>query len=214
MFHVLSMLVRRPDLTRADFHAHYEQTHTPTALPLMTGIEHYVRNHIAEVLCGEDPLFDTLSEFGYTSLEVMQQNVATMASERGAAVRADELTFMDKPRNHFFEVRAPTELPSKGPVLEGAVKVAFLAKAPSGTRRGDFLTSYQRSLAELLAKATAWAHWECHPIGDREPGADAASFVWFAPDSFDPDAIRSFASLASPHWALRVEECVSVRLPI
>jgi len=214
VFHVLSMLVRRPDFTREAFHAHYEGTHTPTALPLMTGLEHYVRNHIVEVLCGEEPPFDTLSEFGYTNLEVMQQNVATMDSERGAVVRADELTFMDKPRNHFFEVRASRTLPSKGPVLEGGVKLAFLAKARPDAKRGEFLASYQRSLAGPLAKAAASAHWEAYAIGDREPAADAASFAWFAPDSLDANEIRSWSQEASAHWALRVEERVSVRLPI
>lgn len=214
MFHVLSMLVRRPDFTRADFHAHYEQTHTPTALPLMAGIGHYVRNHVGEVLSGEDPPFDTLSEFAYTNLEVLQQNIATMDSPRGAAVRADELTFMDKPRNHFFEVRVSKASPSRGQALEGGVKVAFLAKAHAGAERGEFLAEYQRSLGPLLARATAWVHWESHPIGDLPPRADAATFVWFAQERFDADPLRGWSPESSAHWALQVDERTSVRLPI
>ena len=111
---IFSTLVRRPDITREAFHAHYEANHAPLALPLMTGLVHYLRNHIAEALGDEEPYFDTLSEFAYEGREAFQANIDIMMSERGAPVRADELTFMDKANNHFFEVRPARELESKG----------------------------------------------------------------------------------------------------
>jgi len=208
---IFSTLVRRPDITREAFHAHYEGNHTPLALPLMTGLVHYLRNHIAEVLGDTEPYFDTLSEFAYESPEAFEANVDFMKSERGAAVRADELTFMDKPNNHFFEVRPAQGLESRGLALGGGTKLVLLAKAPAGVARPDFLASHGRSLEGLLEKATSWSHWETHPAFGVTPVCDAVSLLWFAPEVFDPAAVRAWSPEADTTWRFRADERVTRR---
>jgi uncharacterized protein (TIGR02118 family) len=208
---IFSTLVRRPDITRQAFHAHYEGNHTPLALPLMTGLVHYLRNHIALVLGGQEPYFDTLSEFGYEGPEAFQANIDTMGSERGAPVRADELTFMDKPNNHFFEVRPAGGLESKGTAVPGGVKAVLMARAPAGIARPDFLASHGRSLEGILEKAASWSHWETHPALGVPPVCDVVTLVWFPPEAFDPGALRAWSPEAETTWRFRSDERVSRR---
>lgn len=210
MIRTLSMLVRRPDITREQFHAHYEDTHAPLALPMMKGLVHYVRNHIVDTLGGEDPFFDTLSEFGYESLDVLDDNIDMLYSERGAELRADELTFMDKPRNHFFSVRTSRELPCKGEPLDGAVKIVLLATREDPDRPA-FHRAYAESLTPVLANATSWWHWESRAFGDTPPHADVATLAWFAPGALDEAAVRSWAPPSPRTYRLRVDERATCR---
>ena len=99
----LSLIKRRPDLDRAAFRDHYESIHAPLALPLMRGLERYVRYHVDEVLHGEI-LFDVLTAFWYRDAEATREMLAQLDGEAGKAIREDELTFMDKPANTFFTV--------------------------------------------------------------------------------------------------------------
>jgi uncharacterized protein (TIGR02118 family) len=208
---IFSTLVRRPDITRQAFHAHYEGNHTPLALPLMTGLIHYLRNHVAEVLGDQEPYFDTLSEFAYEGPEAFQANIDTMGSERGAAVRADELTFMDKPNNHFFEVRPAAGLDSKGTALPGGVKVVLMARAPAGVARAEFLASHGPGLQGLLEDAASWSHWETHPALGVTPVCDAVTLVWFPLQRFDRDTVRAWSPEAETTWRFRSDERVTRR---
>ena len=45
MIRTLSLIKRRPDITRDAFREHYETVHAPLALPFMDGLERYVRYH-------------------------------------------------------------------------------------------------------------------------------------------------------------------------
>lgn len=210
MIRTLSMLVRRPDITREHFHAHYEETHAPLALPLMKGLVHYVRNHIVETLGGDEPFFDTLSEFAYESLDVLDDNIEMLYSERGAELRADELTFMDKPKNHFFSVQASRALPCEGQPVDGAVKVALLGTRDGGDRSA-FREAYGESLAPVLANATSWWHWESRAFGENPPHSDLATLAWFAPEAFDPGVVRAWNPPSSRSYRLRVDERATCR---
>ena len=101
MIRVLAFMVRRKDLTRDAFRDHYERTHVPTALPILTGTAHYVRHHIREELFGT-PAFDCMTAFEYPDAPTMLGVFAKSEGPEGAAVRADEQRFMDKPANFFF----------------------------------------------------------------------------------------------------------------
>lgn len=103
MIKTLALLKRRPDLTREAFRDHYESTHAPLALPIVTGLERYVRNHIVEELAGEVD-FDVLSAFWYRDADAVAATMADLAGEAGEVIRVDELRFMDKPGNTFFSV--------------------------------------------------------------------------------------------------------------
>ena len=105
MIRVLAFLVRRPDLSRDAFRAHYEGVHVPTALPLLAGVSRYVRHHVREELHGR-PGFDCMTALEYRDLAAMDRLRARLEGPEGEAVRSDELRFMDKPRNAFFPVEA------------------------------------------------------------------------------------------------------------
>jgi hypothetical protein len=96
-------MVRRKDITRDAFRAHYERTHVPTALPILEGTAHYVRHHIREELFGT-PAFDCMTAFEYPDAQAMLAVFARSEGPEGASVRADEQRFMDKPANFFFPV--------------------------------------------------------------------------------------------------------------
>lgn len=76
-----------------------------------------MRNHEREVVGEDDPGSDTLSEFGYPDLETFQRVGERMSSHAGAALREDELTFMDKSCNLFFRAHlcASSGSPPKDP---------------------------------------------------------------------------------------------------
>lgn len=107
MIKTLSLIKRRPDLDRAAFRNHYETRHAPLALPLLDGLERYVRYHIEEALYGGvagEVGFDVISAFWYRDRAATDAIFEKLRTEQGAAVLEDELRFMDKPANRFFPV--------------------------------------------------------------------------------------------------------------
>ncbi len=103
MIKTFALIVRRPDHTRKAFREHYEEIHAPTALPLTHGLARYVRYHLEEELHGT-PIFDVITAFWYPSAKEAAATIASIDSPEGEAVRADELTFMDKERNVILPV--------------------------------------------------------------------------------------------------------------
>lgn len=88
MYKNVSAIVRRPDLTREQFRDHYEQSHAPLAERIFP-FSRYVRNHVLSPgKCG----FDVLSEFWFADPAAI---AAALEGPHGAAVRRDELQFMD-----------------------------------------------------------------------------------------------------------------------
>ncbi len=132
MIKTLSLLKRRPDLDRAAFRDHYETTHAPLALPLMTGLARYVRYHIEEDLRGTVG-FDVLSAFWYRDAEAVGAMMERLEGEEGEAIRADELEFMDKPGNTFFSVSERTLCEGE----EGDTHVFVLVAKPESMSRYD-----------------------------------------------------------------------------
>lgn len=132
MIKTLSLLKRRPDLDRAAFRAHYESTHAPLALPLMTGLVRYVRYHIEEDLRGAVG-FDVLSGFWYRDAEAVAAMMERLQGEEGEAILADELEFMDKPGNTFFPVSERTLVAGE----EGDSHVFVLVAKPEAMSRYD-----------------------------------------------------------------------------
>jgi uncharacterized protein (TIGR02118 family) len=128
----LSLLKRRPDLDRAAFRHHYETTHAPLALPLMTGLVRYVRYHIEEDLRGAVG-FDVLSAFWYRDAEAVAAMMERLGGEEGKAILADELEFMDKPGNTFFPVSERTLCAGE----EGDSHVFVLVAKPESLSRYD-----------------------------------------------------------------------------
>jgi len=153
VFKTLAFLVRRPDLPRAEFARHYEEVHVPLALPALPGLERYVRNHLAAG--AEAPeAFDCMTEFWYASAEHAQRVASAMRSDAGRAIRADELAFMDKPRNRSFAVeeRVLRRCEPEGPA---APRETLIALFGADARGPGFDALVERELPQLLRGAAA-----------------------------------------------------------
>ena len=210
MIKTLALIKRLPGSSRDAFREHYETVHVPLALPLLDGLERYVRYHVHANRFG-DFAFDVLTAFWYRDRAATDSVFSRLASAEGEAILADELTFMDKPNNHFFEVRPAGGLESKGTAVPGGVKAVLMARAPAGIARPDFLASHGRSLEGILEKAASWSHWETHPALGVPPVCDVVTLVWFPPEAFDPGALRAWSPEAETTWRFRSDERVSRR---
>jgi len=158
---VLAFLVRRPDLSRDAFRAHYEEVHVPTALPLLEGVRRYVRHHVREELHGR-PGFDCMTALEYPDLAAMQRLQARLAGPEGEAVRSDELRFMDKPRNAFFPVEPAcgSEVEDSAPApAETLVCVSRPAGVAPEAFRARFAEESLPALRAALALPSA-----CRPL--------------------------------------------------
>jgi len=123
----LAMIVRRSDFDRDAFRRHYEEVHSPLALPLLEGLVRYVKYHVVDELHGRAG-FDVISAFWYASGEAAAATVRRVESADGEAIRRDELSFMDKQANRFVvvEERCLAEGAEGG---EGTEHVFVLVKA-------------------------------------------------------------------------------------
>jgi len=128
----LALIKRRPDLDRAAFRSHYETTHAPLALPLMTGLVRYVRYHLEENLVG-DVGFDVLSAFWYRDAEGIARTTEALQGVEGKPILEDELKFMDKSANQFFPVSERVLVDGD----EGGEHVFVLVKKPDEVSRYD-----------------------------------------------------------------------------
>ncbi|MBW2232468.1 MAG: EthD domain-containing protein [Deltaproteobacteria bacterium] len=212
MIRTLALLVRRPDIDRETFRRHYESVHTPLALQSLVGLRRYVRNHVVEVLDGPDPPFDVLTEFAYADHSSVEQTMAMLASsEAGERIRRDELEFMDKPRNAFFEVEAwqPGGDPVQPP-QQGASKLALLVGPADESPGASAPEVFDMELSPLLHGAIMWESWRLLPKPKLARPWRAVAFVWLCPERVDAFRSRLSGWLAAPPQCLRVEEHASL----
>jgi hypothetical protein len=101
---VISLIVRKSELSREQFAEHYEQIHVPLALRSLDGFRGYTRNYLGELIVGAPATFDCASEFWYADRAAIDRTMKFMASAESQALHDDELSFMDRPRNTFFPV--------------------------------------------------------------------------------------------------------------
>lgn len=203
MFHNLALIVRRPDVDRREFRDHYEDVHAPLALPYMSGLRAYQRNHVRRPLDGVEPAFDVLSQFTYESVESAAKMLDVMKTEVGERIRADEATFMDQPRNVFFAIGDP-EVVADAPCTPGGfVKVAAATK--------DLVGDFATGVAPLLAPERGVLRCELHEVlgGPHGKPYDAVAFVWYEGDRYDPAALARWKPECEASFLLEVEECVT-----
>lgn len=223
MIRVLALLVRRPDLSREAFRDHYERTHAPLALPLLgDGVRHYLRNHVVPGLDAERCPFDVLSEFGYADGPAMKGVFArlTAPDAEAEAVRADELRFLDKPRNTFFRIErvgaaadgaADAPQPGLGP------RTALISRARAPADTGATVAAHVDAARGLAAFATAVRTFRIDAPGD-DPAHAAITFAQFASpedtgralDAWPSDGLDTLrlnlvaqASRTDPAWGRR-----------
>ena len=152
----LALIVRKPGTTRDAFRAHYEDAHAPLALPQMSGLLRYVRHHVREELHGTAG-FDVATSFVYRDAAAVRGVIARLASPAGAAVLRDELTFMDKPRNCFFEVREQSELGARA--TPAALHCIAFVKRPAEQGAEAFAAEFAARGLPTLREAVRGLCW-------------------------------------------------------
>ena len=155
----LALIVRKPGLSRENFRAHYEELHAPLALPLMSGLLRYVRQHVHEELHGAAG-FDVMTSFTYRDVAAMQQVIARLAGPAGDAILRDELTFMDKPRNRFFEVREASETGARA--ADAPFTCIVFVKHASGRGAGDLAAEFANRALPALRDSVPGLRWCLH----------------------------------------------------
>jgi len=214
---VFALLARRPDLSRKDFQDHYESHHVPLARRLIPEFCHYVRNHVREVLGAGEASFETLSEFGYPDLETFQLIGERMSSQAGAALREDELTFMDKRSNLFFRAHhyasggSPT-----GTSATETTRFALLCSRPAEWEGRDYAGAVARDLTPICDEALAWEHWAAEPqattLGrSRDNPWDTLTLLDCPKHAIESEKLCDYPSDTSERVWLRVEPRVTKR---
>ncbi len=191
---VLALISRRADLSRDAFRAHYEEVHVPLAVPRLSGLVRYVRYHVTEELVGR-PTFDCLTEFCYRDRGAFDDTLTTLASDAGDDIRRDELVFMDKAVNTFFEIdgRVVREAPGGGGGRHASITA--LVRRPAGVSTGDFVSEYEEQAVPALLGAMRepmdCAQYRTLSLGDGETPFDCITHVHArAVDSIDGWAAR------------------------
>lgn len=150
MVKTLSLIKRRPDLSREAFREHYESVHAPLAVPLMKGLDRYVRYHVESVRHGE-VVFDVLSGFWYRDADAPAATMERLEGEDGRGIREDEQKFMDAAGNRFFAVSERLLVDGE----EGEGHLFVLVAKPEAQSRSECSTRLVRDhwpeLEELLA---------------------------------------------------------------
>src|SRR5262249_44212611 len=153
---ILTVFVRRPDLTREAFRSHYEKRHVPRAMEHVAhfGFRKYVRNHVVGP-DGVEPGFDCLTEFFFRSLEDAGSSVGFMSSPEGRWFAEDELNFLDMSPPPSLELAESVVAgPPRGVDPKGVRKQALvLARAPG--KSAEEFSRAAREHARTLARANA-----------------------------------------------------------
>lgn len=171
----LALIVRKPGLAREAFRAHYEKVHAPLGLSVMRGLVGYVRHHVVEELhgaCG----FDVATSFTYRDSAAFAGVIARLATPAGEAVLRDELGFMDKPRNAFFEVREASALGARA--RAAPLQCIALVKRAAGRDAAEFAAEFAARALPALEGSVRGLRWRLHhdalpTLG--EPPFDAAT---------------------------------------
>lgn len=155
----LALIARKPGLSREEFRAHYEEVHAPLALPLLRGLVRYVRHYVTEELHGA-PGFDVITSFTYRDAAAARAVMAKLATAAGDPIRADELTFMDKPRNRFFEAREVSETGARD--RAAPLQCAALVKRVAGEGAAQFAADFAERALPALRNAARGLRWCLH----------------------------------------------------
>lgn len=155
----LALIARKPGLASAEFRAHYEQRHVALALPLMRGLVCYVRHYVEATLHGQAS-FEVATSFDYRDAPAFADVRQRLASAAGDAVRADELAFMDKPRNRYFELRPLEERGARR--AEAPFACIALVRRAAGWGRAEFSASFAAQALPALRDAVRGLRWQLH----------------------------------------------------
>lgn len=190
MTKVVTLFLRRPDLTRAQFRDHYETRHVPMGLAANRyfGFHKYVRNHVVGAAPGLVPLreFDAFTEFSFRDLSKAVDAQAFMATPDGKALAQDELNFLDMSYHPSFAVTEDLVAGAPRDVDQGLVRKQALVLKRGGTMAPEiaadritrFATDYAARFGDELLRLTLDRAQES-PAGT--PPFDALLTLWPSP---------------------------------
>jgi len=111
MLKVMTLFVKRPDMTRRQFRDYYEGNHVAMGLAANKyfGFTKYVRNHVVAVHASPParafPEFDAFSEYTFKDVDVAVKAQEYMLTPGGKALAEDELNFLDMSYHPSFGVQ-------------------------------------------------------------------------------------------------------------
>ncbi len=185
---VITLITRRPELTRAAFKDYYEDHHAPLGTRHFP-FEKYVRNHLVESN-PDDVGFDCLMECWIDR----EKALVSLDGALGDLFAEDEARFMVNRGIGVDVVEHVVAGPPRAVDPRGVRKVAWLLAA-GGIDRAEFLrlaTKWGKELSETTGAARAVVD-EVLP-GHQSPlfAADAVLILWLggadAPTPIDPPA--------------------------
>jgi len=99
----MSLIKRKPGLSREEFSRHYEEVHVPLALRHFP-FKRYVRNYVITPPGIEEPDFDCITEVWFDTMEDCQAAAEFSVSEAYRVISEDEDRFMDRSKIVAFLV--------------------------------------------------------------------------------------------------------------
>jgi len=187
MSKIVTVFVRRADLTREQFRRYYEERHVPLARPHFPdfGFHKTIRNHVVEPP-GSAPGFDCLTEFHFESAAQIQRSAAFMSTPECRRVSEDELNFLDMSQHPSLEVReqilaGPPRSPDP-PLARKTLLVLRRAAAKSAEAYAASVERFARELAERHASGIRRLMLDLvAPSAGASPRFDAILSLWPEP---------------------------------
>jgi len=95
MIKAMSLIKRKPGLSREEFIKHYEEQHVPLAMQHFP-FKKYTRNYVVSFPGTEEMNFDCVTEVWFETMEDCQAAAEFSASEAYTVISDDEERFMDR----------------------------------------------------------------------------------------------------------------------
>jgi hypothetical protein len=163
---VITLIARRPGLSRGEFMEHYETSHAPLAARVFPSIVQYRRNFVdlsdAIISPGAQPVdFDSVTELWYSDRAGYDAMLSThYNTDAGKLIDADEKKFLNQATTRFFHVeQRGMNHPDKelGSAAGGTMfkAIAFLTRKP-GMPQADFVDYYETRHSKLIWSLFPW----------------------------------------------------------
>ena len=99
MIKSMTLIKRKPGLSREEFIQHYEEVHAPLALKHFPTFTRYARNYVITLPGAEEPDFDCITEIWFDDIEgamAVTEVLGDYNTEIGRIFLDDEERFMDR----------------------------------------------------------------------------------------------------------------------